>query len=55
MTLARIKTPGDVGKWLEATALAETAFELGSVRLYRSTLRPTGATYDVVVEAPLGS
>jgi 2'-5' RNA ligase len=54
VTLARIKTPGDVQKWLDATALPETSFELDTLRLYRSTLRPTGAIYDVVVEARLG-
>jgi 2'-5' RNA ligase len=55
VTLARIKTPGNVQKWLEASSLAETSFEIDTLRLYRSTLRPTGAIYDVVVDVRLGA
>ena len=54
VTLARIKTPGDVRSWLSAAKVGETAFTLRAVRLYRSTLKPTGAEYHVVSETPLG-
>ena len=55
VTLARIKTPGDVRSWVSAAPLAEVAFTLGAVRLYRSVLKPTGAEYQVVREIPLGA
>jgi 2'-5' RNA ligase len=54
VTLARMKTPGDVRSWLSVASLTDASFTLGAARLYRSTLKPTGAEYHVVSETALG-
>lgn len=54
VTLARLKTPGDVERLLPAASLLSEPFRLDRLRLYRSILKPTGAEYHVLTEARLG-
>ncbi|MCD9624889.1 RNA 2',3'-cyclic phosphodiesterase [Rhabdothermincola salaria] len=51
LTLARLKARAACG--VTGTAVS-AAFEVGAVRLYRSTLHPDGARHELVAEVALG-
>ena len=58
LTFARIKNPAKVGPLVEGVGREERieggSFTVDSLVLFRSTLLPTGAVYDVVSEHPFG-
>jgi 2'-5' RNA ligase len=53
VTLARLSDPGDVRGLLEKVPLPKQAARFDRVRLYRSTLLPTGSQYSLLAEARL--
>lgn len=53
VTLARLSAPGDVHALLEKVPFPKQPIRFERVRLYRSTLLPTGSLYSVIAEAPL--
>jgi 2'-5' RNA ligase len=54
ITLARLGAPGDVRTLLEKVPFPKLTAHFSSVRLYRSTLLPSGSQYSLLSEAPLG-
>ena len=56
LTLARFKPPASVrGVLFEQPEVAEPAFRLGHLTLYRSHLHPRGAKYEALGTFPLGT
>jgi 2'-5' RNA ligase len=53
ITLARLKTPGNVAPWLEAAALEPTPVLFDELCLYRSDLTSEGGVYTVLERLPL--
>ena len=54
VTLARLSVPGDVRALLEKVPFPKLEARFDRVRLYRSTLLPTGSQYSQIAEANLG-
>lgn len=54
VTLARLSVPGDLRGLLEKVAFPKLEARFDRVRLYRSTLLPTGSQYSRLAEAKLG-
>ncbi len=53
VTLARLSDPGDVRALLEKVPFPKLGARFTSVRLYRSTLLPSGSQYSLLSEATL--
>jgi 2'-5' RNA ligase len=55
VTLARLSDPGDVRALLEKVPFPKLTARFERVRLYRSTLLPSGSQYSLIAEAALSA
>ena len=57
LTLGRVRGKRNLHRLVECikiTSVRETSFEVNGINVYKSTLKPDGAVYDVLERLPLG-